>query len=150
MARSPDDLWRDRLARSGWPPLWCAAAQGDLDTVDRELVSGADPNAVGDQGSTPLHVAAEYGHLEVVERLLEAGADANRTDPHGNSPLWTAVHHACLAVRTDRNLAIVSRLLAGGADPDQMNRHGRSPRVRAALGDSAVTSLFGAEGEQIR
>jgi ankyrin repeat protein len=93
--------------------VWCASALGVRDAVARELEAGADPDTAGDQGTTPLHVAAEYGHPEVVESLLGAGADANRTDPHGNGPLWTAVHQACLARRTDGNLAIVRMLLAG-------------------------------------
>jgi ankyrin repeat protein len=147
VARSPEDVWRVVLTNSGWPPVWCAAALGDSAAVAQELAAGADPNAVGDQDITPLHVAAVYGHLKVVELLLAAGADPNRTDPHGNSPLWTAVHQACLANRTDRNLAIVSRLIAGGADPDRRNRYGRSPRDSAALRDPAVMALFSRGGD---
>jgi ankyrin repeat protein len=148
VSKSSEDVWRIVLAGSGWPPLWCAAALGDRDAVDRELLAGADPNALGDQGTTPLHVAAQNGHQEVVELLLDAGADANRTDPHGNGPLWTAVHQACLARRTDGNLAIVTMLLAGGADPDHKNRYGRSPRDNASLRDQAVAALFGHGNEE--
>jgi uncharacterized protein len=148
MAKSSDNVWRVVLAGSGWPPIWCAAALGDSAAVRRELVARADPNAVGDQGSSPLHVAAEYGHLDVVELLLAAGADPNQADPHGNGPLWTAVHQACLAKRTDHNLAIVSRLLAGGAYPDRANKYGRTPRDSAALRDPDVLALFGRRDER--
>lgn len=148
MSQASNDTWRVVLTGSGWPPLWCAATLGDRDVVARELKSGADPNATGDQGTTPLHVAALYGHPEVVGLLLGAGADANRVDPHGNGPLWTAVHQACLARRTDGNLAIVKMLLAGGADPDHKNRYGRSSRESASLRDQIVAALFGPSNQE--
>jgi ankyrin repeat protein len=143
VSKSSNDTWRVVLASSGWPPLWCAAALGDRNAVARELESGADTNATGDQGTTPLHVAALYGHPDVVGLLLSAGADANRVDPHGKGPLWTAVHQACLARRTDGNLAIVRMLLAGGAVPDHKNCYGRSPRESASLRDQVVAALLG-------
>lgn len=148
MSKSSEDVWRIVRDGSGWPPLWCAAVSGDRDAAARELEAGADPNAVGDQGTTPLHVAALYGHHEVVEVLLKAGADPNRTDPHGNGPLWTAVFQACLLSRTDSHLAIVQTLIESGADPDHKNRYGRTARESATLRDQVVAALFeyGQEG----
>ncbi len=138
MARSSDEVWRIVLAKSGWPPLWCAAALGDTDDVRRLLAAGADPNAVGDKGHTPLQVAVVYGRTEVIDLLLADGADPNRTDPDGSGALWTAVLSAPKAVRVE----IISRLIRAGADPDHKNRYGRSPRDVATRIGSGVELPF--------
>ncbi len=115
---------------------------GDCVGTRRELTAGADPNALGDQGTMPLQVAIVYGLMELVDVMFGGGADFNRTDPHGNGPLWTAVHQACLASRSEAHLASVRQLLAGGADPDHQNRYGSSPRAIAIQRDDTVAALF--------
>jgi ankyrin repeat protein len=121
--------------------------RGDADEISRLVISGADPDAIGDQGTTPLHVATIYGHASAVETLLRSGADPNRVDGHGNGPLWAAVYQACLARRTDNEFAIIRLLLAGGADPDHKNRYGLSPRDSADKRDADVAALFSRRGD---
>jgi hypothetical protein len=142
VAPSQEEVTASDLAGSDWPPIWCAAMRGDCDDIRRLLSAGADANAPGDQGCTPLHVAAVHGRSGAVDLLLGGGADPNRTDPHGNGPLWAAVHQACLARRSEANLAVVRSLLASGADPDHKNHYGRSPRDVAQERDETVAALF--------
>jgi hypothetical protein len=81
------------------PVLYDAADRGDLETVCRALVGGADVNHQPDgrHGNTALHRAASNGHVEVVRELVRAGADVNALtrprSPRGEG--WTPLHMAC-------------------------------------------------------
>lgn len=58
----------------------------------RELIdSGADVNAVDDEGMTPLHAAAAADSAEVVRLLLDAGAHVDPQNAKGETPLRVAV-----------------------------------------------------------
>ncbi|TEB25316.1 ankyrin [Coprinellus micaceus] len=93
-------------------PLAWAAAQGDVDLVNRLLACGADPNLKGGElgsalhncawrgkdkdpnvkdeiGWTPLHYASQRGFVVVVKCLLEFKADPNMKNNDGQTPL----HH---------------------------------------------------------
>uniref|UniRef100_A0AAR2L6A9 glutaminase n=1 Tax=Pygocentrus nattereri TaxID=42514 RepID=A0AAR2L6A9_PYGNA len=48
-----------------------AAYRGDLHSLRRYFLSGADVNAVDYDGRCALHVAASEGHLEVIKFLME-------------------------------------------------------------------------------
>jgi ankyrin repeat protein len=48
-----------------WACLWSSEEPGMLDVVERLLIAGADPSAVGDVGNTPLHLAATANNLMV-------------------------------------------------------------------------------------
>lgn len=58
-----------------------ASLTGDLRSVYRLLVTGADPNGCDVDGYSPLHRAAAGGHHLIVGLLLERGADPNARDP---------------------------------------------------------------------
>jgi ankyrin repeat protein len=102
-----------------------AAANGDVDEVQRLLDDGADPAAPDTAGFTPLHFAAQEQHPQVVAVLLAAGVDLQARDRWGNTPLWRAVFTA----HGDSSTSVA--LLAAGADPDAANGTGTSPRVLA-------------------
>lgn len=59
----------------GPPPLLAAVVEGDLDKVAQLLESGADTNAVDENGNTALHIAAEYDDVEMIQLLAKHGAD---------------------------------------------------------------------------
>lgn len=48
-----------------WACLWSSEVPGMEDVVERLLIAGADPSAVGDVGNTPLHLAATANNLMV-------------------------------------------------------------------------------------
>uniref|UniRef100_A0A4W4H6G4 glutaminase n=1 Tax=Electrophorus electricus TaxID=8005 RepID=A0A4W4H6G4_ELEEL len=65
-----------------------AAYRGDLHSLRRHFLSGADVNAVDYDGRSALHVAASEGRLEVISFLVEnAGADCT----WGNTALQEAL-----------------------------------------------------------
>jgi ankyrin repeat protein len=87
--------------------LHAAAAQGNLEELQRLVRSGADINASDANGRTPLHVAAFAGHRPVAQGLLAAKADAGRLDRQRYDAVTIA------AVRDDA--AMVKTLLDNGA-----------------------------------
>ncbi|KAK2838536.1 hypothetical protein Q7C36_013350 [Tachysurus vachellii] len=69
-----------------------AAYRGDLHTLRRYFLSGADVNAVDYDGRTALHVAASEGRLEVIKFLMEStGANCTLKDRWGNTALQEAI-----------------------------------------------------------
>ncbi|KAG9341347.1 hypothetical protein JZ751_019452 [Albula glossodonta] len=71
-----------------------AAYRGDVQSLRRYFLSGADVNAVDYDGRSPLHVAASEGHVEVIRFLIEnAGAHISTNDRWGNTPLQEAVRN---------------------------------------------------------
>lgn len=54
---------------------------GQLGTIERLIVAGADPNEVASNGNTPLLVAIEQGHVEVRPEFGGMAA-ANRKHMH--------------------------------------------------------------------
>lgn len=96
-------------AADGDTALHLAAHAGDVDSLERQLDQGIDPDTTNRFGVTPLALAARGGHPSVVQRLLEAGADPNRVSPAGETPLMVAARTGVV----DSVLA----LLEHGADP---------------------------------
>ncbi|KAI0537632.1 ankyrin repeat-containing domain protein [Xylaria digitata] len=91
--------------------LVLAIQSGDLEIIEKLLLSGADVNAAARNGAhTALQAAAERGCLDVVERLLEANAKVNT---YHSSPLGcTALQVAAKA----GHFEVVEKLLAEDAD----------------------------------
>lgn len=86
----------------GTTPLHWAVRANDVDTVQRLLRSGANPDAANRYGVTPLSLAATNGSAALIQALLQAGAH-----PTG-SILMTAA-------RTG-NAEVIRMLIARGAD----------------------------------
>ncbi|MHC5137575.1 MAG: ankyrin repeat domain-containing protein, partial [Planctomycetota bacterium] len=59
-----------------------AALNGDIQTVEAELVAGVDVNAasLNGQNQTVLMLAAYNGHTELVEALIDRGGKVNHLD----------------------------------------------------------------------
>ena len=120
-----------------------AVESGNIEMVSILLESGANPNIIGNKGSTPLQRASKDGHIAIVEKLIKYKADPNQVAIDGATALmlasnynhfdilnillsagaqvnkamadgWTALMFAC-----DQNyIKIVQRLLKAGADPN--------------------------------
>ena len=58
--------------RSKNTPLHYACKSGNVNTVNRLLLSGADPLASNCWGEIPLHEAARHNHLKIIKRLLKS------------------------------------------------------------------------------
>jgi ankyrin repeat protein len=87
-----------------------AAAQGDLELVQRLLEAGADVNDRDSWGHTPLMSACWGGHKDIVQILLERGADVNAKTRRD----WTAIRFAKKVGHPE----IVALLKAAGAEEE--------------------------------
>ena len=102
-----------------------AAEDGDLQEIERLILSGYDVNLFDDMGHTPIHRAVVGGQCKAVEVLLRQGAHINANDDAtiGETPL-------ALAVQSE-HLGVVCLLLESGADPDITGWMGLTARDRA-------------------
>ncbi len=91
---------RTTLVAEDWAPsrpdpdLLCyAAGRNDVDTVQRLLNAGADPNALGGLDETPpLHWACWRGGSEAARLLMERGASIHLRNRYGGDALGTTMH----------------------------------------------------------
>ncbi|MBI4162792.1 MAG: ankyrin repeat domain-containing protein [Candidatus Aenigmarchaeota archaeon] len=67
-----------------------AAAQGDLQELQRLVASGVDLNAADYDGRTGLHLAASEGKYEAVVFLVNKKVNINFKDRWGGTPLADA------------------------------------------------------------
>ncbi|CAJ0573149.1 unnamed protein product, partial [Mesorhabditis spiculigera] len=108
--------------------LLAAARTGDLPEVLKNLLTGADVNALVD-GTTALHAAILANHTAVVEFLLLNGAKTSLADANGDTPLH-------VASRNDGPLA-AAMLLKRGVDRDLVNLKGETP-IQIAVDKESV------------
>jgi ankyrin repeat protein len=102
-----------------------AAEDGDMQEIERLILSGYDVNLFDDMGHTPLHRAVLGGQYKAVQQLLRQGANVNANDEAtiGETPL-------ALAVQGEHE-GLVCLLLASGANPDITGWMGLTARDRA-------------------
>lgn len=67
-----------------------AAAQGDLNELQRLVAGGVDLNAADYDGRTGLHLAASEGHYDAVVFLVKKGVNINPKDRWNNTPFVDA------------------------------------------------------------
>ncbi|KAH9413730.1 protein fem-1 homolog C [Dermatophagoides pteronyssinus] len=109
------------------PPLWCAAAAGNIDCVKLLIEHGANVNCTTYTNSTPLRAACFDGHFEIVKYLVENGADIEIANKLG---------HTCLMISCfKRHYNIASYLIEQGC---QINR--QSMKGNTALHDCAESN----------
>lgn len=154
------------------PHLHAAAANGDVETIRRELGRGATVDAVytdvdkhGLQGVTSLMLAAAYNHPEAARALLAAGAAVDaRQPPLQSTALWFAAFHSAPEVA---ELLIESGASVNVADDQSRTplyvasqggcrqivalllANGADPNIRSSLGDSAIWVASGPDRERI-
>lgn len=80
-----------------------AVAEEDIDLVRQALAEGADPNALGEDGSTPLYWAVSGGDVAIAHVLLKAGARVASDSQEAFCTFHAAVE--------DMNLPMVNLLL---------------------------------------
>ena len=100
------------------PDPWMAAITGDLNTLQRALEAGVNPDVREPNGSTPLMLAARSGSPKAVTVLLIAGADINAV----NEADFTALHGAAFRGLNE----IVQILVENGADINARDFRGRT------------------------
>jgi ankyrin repeat protein len=84
---------RPEAAQAGGPrdALFSAIKSGSAAEVEGVLASGADPDAVGEDGMTALIAATLFGEARMVAALAGRGADPNRSGVGGTTALMWAV-----------------------------------------------------------
>lgn len=123
--------------REGPPPFREASNRAPLDAVALLLDAGANPDAVGPDGSTALHLAVEGGQIEIVRALAAAGAALGARNGDGLTPL-------ALAQRIERTAAEAgpgprrSAYNEPTGGPDLQTRHAMTTLLQQLSGDAPV------------
>ncbi|QKQ26641.1 ankyrin repeat domain-containing protein [Candidatus Reidiella endopervernicosa] len=99
--------------------LLSAVSKGNLETTERLLNEGANPDVTGDFGFFPLIYAAQDSNLKMTKLLIENGAEADNKTSDGYTPLIAAAEHG--------SVRITALLLSSGANPQTKTRKGRMP-----------------------
>ena len=105
-------------------PIVREAAFGNTDSVRNLAKSGADVNAVDENGDTAVVVASASGHKEAVAALIELGADINKSDGKGETAIAAAIRA--------QNSEMVKTLYEKGADLNQAVKSGETPLMLAS------------------
>ena len=134
----PDDIYDIFESAYTCPPLFLAAANGNLDILSYLFEQGANVNASSSSESsdlfwspphgyllwhTPLIVALTNGLNDAVTFLIDKGADVNLQDHDG----YTALHHAV----ERKNFDALSCLVHNGADINLFTSSKRTPLMLA-------------------
>ena len=114
---APDD--------KGKTALMIAAENGEAQTVQLLLDSGANHTLRAKDGQTALMFASFEGKLPAVDALLKAGADPNAQDNTGGSPLIDAAFYG--------HPDVVVALLHHGANPRIRDNNGNTPLLLAVV-----------------
>jgi ankyrin repeat protein len=88
-----------RTNRSKYPALILAAADGNIQRIEKALAGGANVDERGPNDETALMLAAGNGRTEAVEFLLAKGADRTVTTRKGSTAAALAArfNHAHIA-----------------------------------------------------
>jgi len=117
-----DDLFpENRMAQK----LASAASEGDLEKVDELIVSGANPNAIGEHGITVVGWLLYRPNRVGLQRLFEHGADPNAIWDKWDTKLnweWSFIH---LATELSPRIGVgyLQLALDMGGDPNLMVNH---------------------------
>lgn len=113
------------IATAATTTLLDAAESGDRAAALRLLAEkGANPNALGPDGTTAIMWAAHHDQLDLVQALIKAGANVKLKNQFGASALTEA---AIIG-----SAPIIDALLKAGADPNTKNPEGETPLMAVA------------------
>ncbi|MCT4635511.1 MAG: ankyrin repeat domain-containing protein [Rickettsiales bacterium] len=104
--------------KDGLTLLHYAAKKEDLETIEKLVELGADPNAKNKHGTTALHYAATKGEAKAIKDLVDLGADINDQNDHK----MTALHYAVV----NKKIESIGELLELDADPNIKNNKGKT------------------------
>lgn len=104
--------------------LFEAAAQNDIEAVNKAINSGIDIDFRNQEGRTALMVATRANAIDAARLLIESGADVNATDSIKDSPF--------LYAGAEGRLEILKMTIEAGADLDSTNRYGGTALIPAA------------------
>jgi ankyrin repeat protein len=112
------------FAANGNVTLVDAAERGDHTAAMRLLSKGANPNAVGPDGTTAIMWAASNDDVDLVRALIKAGANVKAKNQFGTSALTEAAIVG--------SASIINTLIKAGADPNTKNPEGETPLLAVA------------------
>jgi ankyrin repeat protein len=112
------------FAANGNVTLVDAAERGDHAAAMRLLSKGANPNAVGPDGTTAIMWAASNDDVDLVRALIKAGANVKAKNQFGTSALTEAAIVG--------SASIINTLIKAGADPNTKNPEGETPLLAVA------------------
>jgi ankyrin repeat protein len=120
-----------------------AAIRKDIiETVELLLDKGADPNMVGNDGTTALMTAIISGDIEIVELLLDKGAHTNIVNTYGQTALISAAWYG--------HSGIVELLLDRGANPNIVDKYDKTALlVASVVGNIDIVKLLLDNGADI-
>ena len=117
------------VSGGGFTPLLFAVREGNRETLDALLATGANPDDTLPDGTSALGLATYNAQYDVAARLLEAGAD-----PNANGQGWTALHQVVWTRRPNLGRNPPFPVPLGRVDGLDMARilieHGADPNVR--------------------
>ena len=109
----------DTHSGNGVTALRIACARGHESIVTLLLNAGANPNIIGEGGSTPFLRSMIYSRYTIVQKLLSYGIiDIKIQDSKGHS----ALHHAAMLKKS----GIICQLLMLGADKNLKDNDGKT------------------------
>jgi ankyrin repeat protein len=110
---------------TGTTPLMIAAAEGNLELLERLLEAGADWSLSNAEGQTAVTIAASRGRISILKRLEREGAEVD----YGSSKL----HNQVLLEAVDKeDVEQVRWALQGSADPNVVDSVGELTALTSA------------------
>eukprot|EP00741_Cyanophora_paradoxa_P001786 tig00000073_g1731.t1 len=126
--------------------LYVAASEGDIETLQRYVRNGANPNVCDYDKRTALHLAASEGQLAAVEILLKMGADIDARDRFGCTPLDDALRGGYEDVANLLRERQLSQAFKGSGAPRRGSRGSNQVTSRSSEYETDRTGSFGAPG----
>ncbi|MCY3550514.1 MAG: CotH kinase family protein [Candidatus Poribacteria bacterium] len=122
--------------------LWHAARTGDLASMKRYIIEGADVNEPDESlNISPLAWSASHGQTEATRLLIENGADVNLKDDNGSTPLHGAVVFG--------RAGVAKLLVENGANLQVRNNDGGTPADALHLDWRTTTFIGGLMGVEV-